>query len=116
MAAVLAHEPIHHVETIEEFIDVAELLVRNEPLSAGGLAILTDSGAAKALMLDYCEKLGLPLTDFTPDTAARLKKLLPPFASISNPLDATTVILRDDAPSRPKSPPSWLPIPAWLHR
>lgn len=96
MAAVLMHEPVHHVETIEEFIDVAELLVRNEPLSPGGLAILTDSGAAKALMLDYCEKLGLPLTDFSPNTAARLKELLPPFASISNPLDATAVILRDD--------------------
>jgi acyl-CoA synthetase (NDP forming) len=97
MAALLAHEPVHHVETIEEFIDVAELLVRSAPLSAGGLAILTDSGAAKALMLDYCEKLGLPLTDFAPDTAARLKTMLPPFASISNPLDATAVLLRDDA-------------------
>ena len=97
MAALLAHEPVHHVETIEEFIDVAELLVRSAPLSAGGLAILTDSGAAKALMLDYCEKLGLPLTDFAPDTAARLKQMLPPFASISNPLDATAVLLRDEA-------------------
>jgi acyl-CoA synthetase (NDP forming) len=97
MAAALAHEPVHHVETMEEFIDVAELLVRNEPLPAGGLAILTDSGAAKALMLDYCEKLGIPLTQFTPGTDARLKEMLPPFASISNPLDATTVILRDDA-------------------
>jgi acyl-CoA synthetase (NDP forming) len=96
MAAVLAHEPIHHVETMEEFIDVAELLVRNEPLSAGGLAILTDSGAAKALMLDYCEKLTLPLIQFTAQTDARLKEMLPPFASISNPLDVTTVILRDD--------------------
>lgn len=97
MAAALAHEPVHHVETMEEFIDVAELLVRNEPLSAGGLAILTDSGAAKALMLDYCEKLGLPLTKCTEATDGRLHKLLPPFASISNPLDVTTVILRDDA-------------------
>ena len=97
MSAVLAHEPVHHVETIEEFIDVAELLVRSAPLAAGGLAILTDLGAAKALMLDYCEKLGLPLTDFAPDTAARVKEMLPPFASISNPLDATAVLLRDDA-------------------
>lgn len=97
MAAALAHEPIYHVETMEEFIDVAELLVRNEPLSEGGLAILTDSGAAKALMLDYCEKLGLSLADFSPDTAAHLKSLLPPYATISNPLDATAVLLRDDA-------------------
>ncbi|MBG6120213.1 acyl-CoA synthetase (NDP forming) [Sphingobium sp. JAI105] len=97
MSAILAHEPLHHVETMEEFIDVAELLVRNEPLSTGGLAILTDSGAAKALMLDYCEKLGLPLTKCTSETDARLHKLLPPFASISNPLDVTAIILRDDA-------------------
>jgi acyl-CoA synthetase (NDP forming) len=48
-------------------------------------------------MLDYCEKLGLPLTDFAPHTSARLKEMLPPFASISNPLDATAVLLRDDA-------------------
>lgn len=96
MAAALAHEPIHHVETMEQFIDVTELLVRNEPLLAGGLAILTDSGAAKALMLDYCEKLAVPLAKLTPNTEVRLKKMLPPFASISNPLDATTVILRDD--------------------
>ena len=97
MAAALAHEPVHHVETMEEFIDVAELLVRNEPLPAGGLAILTDSGAAKALMLDYCEKLSLPLAKCTKSTDDRLHQLLPPFASISNPLDVTTVILRDDA-------------------
>jgi acyl-CoA synthetase (NDP forming) len=97
LAAALAHEPIHHIETMEEFIDVAELLVRNQPLAAGGLAILTDSGAAKALMLDYCEKLGLPLAQLAPDTNAALHPMLPPFAAISNPLDVTAVILRDDA-------------------
>lgn len=97
MAAILAHENVLHVETLEEFVDVSELLLRNEEIPEGSLAIITDSGACKGLMLDYCEKIGMPLAAFSTETLERLRDILPPFATPSNPLDTTTVILRDQA-------------------
>lgn len=97
MEAVLAYENIQHVETLEEFIDVAELLLRCPDRGDGGLAVVTDSGAAKGLMLDYCEKLGVELATFSDETRETLQAILPPFAVPTNPVDSTAAVLRDEA-------------------
>lgn len=97
MEAVLAYENIQHVETLEEFIDVAELLLRCPDLDEGGLAIVTDSGAAKGLLLDYCDKLGVGLATFSDVTREKLQAILPSFAVPTNPVDSTAAVLRDEA-------------------
>ena len=49
------------VETLEEMIDVGQLLLRYPVPPTGGAGVLTFSGALCAIAQDYCETLGLDL-------------------------------------------------------
>ena len=63
--------------------------------SGGGIAVLTCSGGDSALAADECERLGLRLPLFAPETAERLRDLLPDAATVGNPLDYTALIWGD---------------------
>jgi acyl-CoA synthetase (NDP forming) len=81
-----------------ELLELAKGLAVPEsrtPAGAGGLAILTCSGGDSALAADECERLGLSLPAFAPDTRARLRDQLPDAATIGNPLDYTALIWGD---------------------
>lgn len=62
-------------------------------LSAGPLprgrrvAIATNAGGLGILCADACEAAGLELAELTESTASRLRELLPPEASVGNPVD-----------------------------
>ncbi|HWI87472.1 MAG TPA: acetate--CoA ligase family protein [Sphingomonas sp.] len=76
-------------ETLEELGDIAEIALRCPAFAAGGAAVLGESGAFKALMLDLAETLGLTLPHITDSDSPALRAALPPFVSVSNPLDIT---------------------------
>lgn len=95
MRVKVAHAGVVVVESIEELIDVSQLLVRCPAAPQGGAAVLTESGAFKALTLDQCEHIGLPLPALSPKTADKLRQELPPFIPPSNPLDITAQGLAD---------------------
>ncbi|HUA72538.1 MAG TPA: acetate--CoA ligase family protein [Solirubrobacteraceae bacterium] len=59
---------------------------------SGGLAIMTCSGGDSAQGADEAQRLGLELPAFTPSTRERLGPLLPPAATVANPLDYTAMI------------------------
>ncbi len=97
MTAVLEREGVLLVPTIDELIDVTTLLARWPSPPSPGVAILTNSGGFKAVMLDLCEELGIQLPRFSPPTYEALKTVLPEFAPIDNPLDLTTVTISKPA-------------------
>lgn len=82
-------------ETLEELSDVAEIAVRCTASPSGGTAILGESGAFKALMLDLAEELELPLPAVDDQNAPALRAALPEFVAVSNPLDLTAQGLVD---------------------
>jgi len=82
-------------ETLEELGDVAEIALRCPPLAAGGTAVLGESGAFKALMLDLAESVELPLPAAVDADSPGLRAALPPFVGVSNPLDITAQGLVD---------------------
>jgi len=84
-------------ETIEELGDVAEMLVRCPPLTRPELAVLGESGAFKALTLDFAEALRLPLAALGDDDSPALRAALPAFVPVSNPLDITAQGLSEPA-------------------
>ena len=47
------------------------------------------------MMADKCEEYGLTLTEFAPETETSLKKVLPAFASVKNPVDVTAQAVGD---------------------
>ncbi|KQN18082.1 MULTISPECIES: acetate--CoA ligase family protein [unclassified Sphingomonas] len=83
------------VDSLEELGDVVDLAIRCGPMPAGGTAVLTESGAFKALSLDLCETLDLPLPAVSTATGAALRLGLPDFIPISNPMDLTAQALVD---------------------
>ena len=83
------------VESLEELVDVAQVLVRCRDLPRGGAAIFTESGAFKALALDLCERIGLALPSLSAQSEEELRKALPAFIPPSNPLDLTAQGLVD---------------------
>ena len=78
------------VETLEELVDVAELMARYGQAPTKGVGVLTFSGAVCGVALDYCDRIGLDVPRLEPATVEALVKVMPPFAQPANPLDLTT--------------------------
>jgi acyl-CoA synthetase (NDP forming) len=95
MAAMIRHESVVLAETIEELIDTAELLARFPEPPMRGAAIVTNSGAFKGFALDFCEAIGLDLPKPAPGTLDALRKTVPAFATVDNPLDTTGQTIKD---------------------
>jgi acetate---CoA ligase (ADP-forming) len=95
MRAKVEAEGVVAVDTLEELGDVLEIAVRSPPPSRAGAAVMTESGAFKALTLDLCEQVGLALPELTDTNAPALRSVMPPFVGVSNPLDLTAQGLVD---------------------
>lgn len=94
MTALLRHEAVVLVDTIDELIDAADLLARAPP-PRGGAGIITNSGAIKGFALDFADTIGLDIPTPAPATRAALQAALPPFASLDNPVDVTAQVIKD---------------------
>lgn len=95
MQALVRHAGVVLVDGLEELGDVADLAIRSGTIPASGTAMLTESGAFKALTLDLCEAIGLPLPALGGETAAALRAAIPDFIPVSNPMDLTAQALVD---------------------
>jgi acetyl coenzyme A synthetase (ADP forming)-like protein len=74
-------------DTLDEMLDVADLLV-HQPLPAGRrVAIITNAGGPAVMCADACEAYGLQVAPLSESTRARLREFLPPEASLGNPVD-----------------------------
>lgn len=89
ITTLAAHHGVVMVESMDELIDVSELLARFPEPPTAGLAVLTDSGAFKGMTLDFCDAAGIDVPPLPPATAEKLRGELPEFVAPSNPLDIT---------------------------
>ncbi len=105
MHTLVTHAGVIHADTMEELVDVAQILVRCRELPSGGAAIFTESGAFKALAIDLCDRVGLELPGLSSRAQAALKEALPAFIPPSNPLDLTAQGLVDPDLYRRTLPP-----------
>jgi len=95
MRVLVERQGVVLVSTLEELGDVLELALRCPAIPAGPAAVLTESGAFKALALDLCEQIGLPLPEITDQDAPALRAAMPEFVPVSNPVDLTAQALVD---------------------
>ena len=95
MRTQVARRGVLVAESLEEFGDMIDVVLRCKMRPSGGSAVLTESGAFKALALDLCEDIGLPLPVLSDDTAPLLRAALPNFVPVSNPVDLTAQGLVD---------------------
>jgi acyl-CoA synthetase (NDP forming) len=75
--------------TMDEMMDLAEILVRYPKPPVKGPGILTASGAFVGLSNDMAEELGFEFPAVEPATLKIFEDTLPPYGNYGNPLDAT---------------------------
>jgi acyl-CoA synthetase (NDP forming) len=86
------------VSTMDEFMDMVEILARYPDPPTKGPGILTASGAFVALTNDFAEDLGLDLPALAPETLERIREVLPSYGNYGNPLDVTAGFSQDALP------------------
>ncbi|MGA3165339.1 MAG: acetate--CoA ligase family protein [Terriglobia bacterium] len=80
---------VMRVNTVEELFDLALAFSKN-PLPRGNrLGILTNAGGPAIMATDTAIAIGLSMASFSERTCRELRRLLPPEASIQNPVDMT---------------------------
>jgi acetyltransferase len=85
--ALFSQSGVIRVDTLEEMFDVASLL-EHQPLPGGRrIGILTNAGGPGILAADVCEAHGLEVTALGEATVGALRGILPPEASVANPVD-----------------------------
>lgn len=95
MRTLVERAGVIFTETVEELSDLVEIAVRAKPPKSSGVAMLTESGAFKALTLDLAEQVGLILPALSDADAPSLRAALPDFVPVSNPVDLTAQPLVD---------------------
>ena len=91
------------VTTMDEMMDLAELLVRFPNPPSNGPGILTASGAFVGLANDMAEELGFEFPQVEPATLKRFQEVLPPYGNYGNPLDVTAGFTPASLPAATKA-------------
>lgn len=91
MRTIVEASGVMVLDTLEELLDVAEILVRYPATSGSGLGIVTTSGALCGIAEDYCGELGFDIPPMSPAQVESLAAHLPSFTPPRNPLDLGTL-------------------------
>lgn len=93
--AVCRQAGIIQANSFEELYELSMALA--SPLRPKGnrVAIVSVMGGAAVIASDACEEQGLRVPRLTEESVKRLREILPPVASVTNPVDITGSIIRD---------------------
>lgn len=91
---VLQQAGVIPVDTLAQALAALEALTFLAPPrvsgdAKGGVSVLGSSGGAGALLADHSSEFGVPMAEFSADTAEKLEGILPEFARKANPVDLT---------------------------
>jgi acetyltransferase len=96
--AMVAQAGVLRAASIEELFDMAMAFEARSFPTSRRTAVLTNSGGPGIVIADALEAQGMELVELKPATLAKVKQVLPPEASVQNPLDmiatATPAIYR----------------------
>ena len=80
-----------------ELVSTGQMYLRGGRPRGRRLVAVSNSGASCVMAADAAEELELALPQFDAATQAKLKRVLPAFATPSNPLDVTGALLNDSS-------------------
>jgi acetate---CoA ligase (ADP-forming) len=87
--ALLEQSGVIRVNTVQELFDVAMVFSKNPVPRGDRLGILTNAGGPGIMATDTAIGLGMSLGKLTEATSRELRRILPPEASVANPVDMT---------------------------
>ncbi|HYY61806.1 MAG TPA: acetate--CoA ligase family protein, partial [Burkholderiales bacterium] len=79
----------------QELVRAAELYLAALRPRGKRLAFVSNSGASCVMAADHAERRGIPLAQISPPARERLRRALPGFAALDNPIDVTGALLSD---------------------
>jgi acyl-CoA synthetase (NDP forming) len=91
------------VSTMDEMMDLVQILVRYPTPPTKGPGILTASGAYVGLTNDFAEEIGLDVPELEPATLKKVSEVLPAYGNYGNPLDVTAGFSPDSLPTAVKA-------------
>jgi acyl-CoA synthetase (NDP forming) len=94
MRAMLSGEGVAVLDNFDALIDVAAILNRYPVPSLPGASVLTNSGAMRGVAFDIAAQVGLKLVEFSPETTAALRAIVPSYMPVDNPFDIATLTFR----------------------
>ncbi|OGA40307.1 MAG: CoA-binding protein, partial [Betaproteobacteria bacterium RIFCSPLOWO2_12_FULL_68_19] len=77
----------------QELVAAAELYLAGRRPRGKRLVVVSNSGASCVMAADYAEQRGMPLAAMSVEAKLKLKKSLPVFAALDNPIDVTGALL-----------------------
>jgi len=86
-SAVFRRAGIVRVDEIEDLFDASEALSRVSSPRGPRLGIVTNAGGPGVMASDRLLQLGGELAELSPETDAKLREVLPPYAARGNPVD-----------------------------
>ncbi len=92
--AIAADAGVIRADTLDDAVELAELLCHTGAPSGRRLGAVTLSGAYRGLLLDAAERNGLTFPEFAPATLEKLRKVLGVGSYISNPIDGGFGVLQ----------------------
>ena len=87
--AIFSQNGVLRAESLDELFDLAIIAQAARRPRGNRVQVVSISGAAGILMADIGADSGLDFADLTEQTKAALRRIMPPFASIANPMDVT---------------------------
>lgn len=93
VGAFLEQHGIWRARDTSELVDSAELYLKGWRPKGNRLVAISNSGAACVMAADTATQTGLTMARLSSDTRGKLGKVLPSFATATNPIDLTAALL-----------------------
>jgi len=91
--AFLEHHGVLRARDMAEMVAGVELYLKGWRPAGKRLVAVSSSGATCVMAADAASMVGMPLSNLQADTSAQLAKILPGFATTTNPVDLTGALL-----------------------
>ena len=91
--AFFADHGIWRAPDMRGLVEATELYLKGWKPSGRRLVAISNSGAVCVMTADAATAVGMPLARLAPETDAKLKTILPSFATTTNPIDITAALL-----------------------
>jgi len=95
--AFLEQHGIARARDVNEWVNSAELYLKGWKPKGRNLVVISNSGAICVMAADVASEQGMPLATLAQSTREDLNKILPSFATTTNPIDLTAALLTNSA-------------------
>ncbi len=91
--AALKQAGVIRVDDIEEFTDTLRAFYKLAPMKGKRVAVISYTGGFAVMGIDACQKYGLEVAKFSPQTVSLLGEILPSWQGVGNPVDLGPAIM-----------------------